>query len=143
MFLSTTSYLFTTEYLQLLARILGALVVLPAVWEAWQISRLLQNISVGKLVKKITLGLAILVLSRIIASYADNFFGFSNFPFTGYLVNALFWLWVAWHLYRQRVAIASELMGIEGRRRVSQYIDEIIKEIEQVRLQHRLSRRNN
>jgi hypothetical protein len=117
-----------TQITTLILRWLVVVAMLAVAYEAWAITTLLENQRLIRIVKKIANGLIVFAIARLFASIADNYVGF-GIGVCSNVINYAFWIWVFWYFHRQKKRLQSESIGPDGRRRLSNSIDEILDEL--------------
>lgn len=109
-------------------RLSVAVLMLWCALECWRTTKLLQNNSLKRIIKKIAFGIFAFAVGRLAALLLDNWLALGIGIFSN-IVNYGFWFWVLYYLWKNRKHIQSESVGTEGRQRLSVLIDEFLVEI--------------
>jgi len=97
--------------------------------EVWGTTTALQNKALRRIVKKIALGIFAFGAGRLFASLFDNYLAFDIGIFSN-LVNYGFWCWILYYVRKNRIKIQSEVVGAQGRQRLSELVSDILIEMD-------------
>lgn len=117
-----------TQTITLILRWLVVLAMFACAREAWLITKLLENRRFIRIVKKIAVGLIVFAFARLAASIIDNYLSFGVGVLSN-VVNYAFYFWILYYFHKQRRRLKSEMVGADGRRRVSGAINDILDEM--------------